>query len=165
MVSHVMIIDFWVIRNYDLCKPFLPLFYFFQSFIHFNLSLLMHDKRYFYSDGNKIKRFCLFSLGSGYNGSNEKRRKPMQMSSMTYMLEDGDIIEDLKIINKNKAFSVSSCLLTTKNPKSICLFSIIFQMQKINTQSSTSSTGGSSPSYYRDTRIEEGKLFYEKRWY
>ena len=38
-------------------------------------------------------------------------------------------------------------------------------MQKINTQSSTSSTGGSSPSYYRDTRIEEGKLFYEKRWY
>ena len=74
----------------------------------------MHDKRYVYSDGNKIKRFCLFSLGSGYNGSNEKRRKPMQMSSMTYMLEDGDIIEDLKIINKNKAFSVSSCLLTTK---------------------------------------------------
>ena len=30
----------------------------------------------------------------------------MQMSSMTYMLEDNDIIEDLKIINKNKAFSV-----------------------------------------------------------
>ena len=113
MVSHVMIIDFRVIRNYlnDLCKPFLPLFYFFQSFIHFNLSLLMHDKRYVYSDhGNKIKRFCLFSLGSGYNGGNEKRRKPMQMSSMTYMLEDGDIIDDLKIINKNKAFSVSSCL-------------------------------------------------------
>ena len=38
-------------------------------------------------------------------------------------------------------------------------------MQKVNTQSSTSSTGGSSPSYYRDTRIEEGKLFYEKRWF
>merc|ERR1712156_778063 len=83
------------------------------------------------------------SDGSGNYGGNEKRRKPMQMSSMTYMLEDNDIIEDLKIINKNKAFS----------------------MQKINTQSSTSSTGGSSPSYYRDTRIEEGKLFYEKRWF
>ena len=41
---------------------------------------------------------------------------------------------------------------------------LLFQMQKINNQSSTSSTGGSSPSYYRDTRIEEGKLFYEKRW-
>ena len=70
----------------------------------------MHDKRYIYSNGNEIKRFCLFSLGSGNYGGNEKRRKPMQMSSMTYMLEDGDIIEDLKIINKNKAFSVSHCL-------------------------------------------------------
>ena len=50
-------------------------------------------------------------IGSGNYGGNEKRRKPMQMSSMTYMLEDGDIIEDLKIINKNKAFSVSSISL------------------------------------------------------
>ena len=67
----------------------------------------------------------------------------MQMSSMTYLLEDSDIIEDLKIINKNKAFS----------------------MHKQSAQSSNSSNGGSSPSYYRDTRIEEGKLFYEKRWF
>ena len=66
----------------------------------------------------------------------------MQMSSMTYLLDDTDVIEDLKIINKNKAFS----------------------MHKTNSQSSNSSTGGSSPSYYRETRIEEGKLFYEKRW-
>ena len=62
---------------------------------------------------------------------------------MTYLLEDTDIIEDLKIINKNKAFS----------------------LQKHSAQSSNSSNGGSSPSYYRDTRIEEGKLFYEKRWF
>ena len=48
-----------------------------------------------------------------------------------------------KIINKNKAFS----------------------MHKQSAQSSNSSNGGSSPSYYRDTRIEEGKLFYEKRWF
>lgn len=41
-----------------------------------------------------------------------------------------------------------------------------FQKQKISTQqSSNSSTGGSSPSYYRETRIEDGKLFYEKRWF
>merc|ERR1719367_658569 len=91
----------------------------------------------------KLRRRANEPSGSGNYGGNEKRRKPMQMSSMTYMLEDGDIIEDLKIINKNKAFS----------------------LQKMNTQSSTSSTGGSSPSYYRDTRIEEGKLFYEKRWF
>ena len=89
----------------------------------------------------------------------------MQMSSMTYMLEDGDIIEDLKIINKNKAFSVSSISPVTNNYRHIFKKKILtFQLQKMNTQSSTSSTGGSSPSYYRDTRIEEGKLFYEKRW-
>ncbi len=31
----------------------------------------------------------------------------MQLSSLTYNLEDNEILEDLKIINKNKAFSVS----------------------------------------------------------
>ena len=102
-------------------------------------------------------------LGSGNYGGNEKRRKPMQMSSMTYMLEDNDIIEDLKIINKNKAFSVRPLLLKIFDILYMRKL-LLFQMQKINNQSSTSSTGGSSPSYYRDTRIEEGKLFYEKRW-
>ena len=84
--------------------------------------------------------------GTGNYGGGEKRRKPMQMSSMTYLLEDSDIIEDLKIINKNKAFSMH---------------------KPGNAQSSNSSGNGngSSPSYYRDTRIEEGKLFYEKRWF
>merc|ERR1711874_534178 len=69
--------------------------------------------------------------GTGTYGTGEKRRKPMQLSSLTYLLEDSEIIEDLKIINKNKAFS----------------------MQKHNTQSSNCSNGGgsSSPSYYRDT--------------
>ena len=39
-------------------------------------------------------------------------------------------------------------------------------MNKTHSQSSsTGSTGGSSPSYHRDTRIEDGKLFYEKRWF
>jgi Sin3 histone deacetylase corepressor complex component SDS3 len=39
-------------------------------------------------------------------------------------------------------------------------------MHKPSSQSSASSTGGSSPNtYHRDTRIEEGKLFYEKRWF
>ena len=38
-------------------------------------------------------------------------------------------------------------------------------MNKTHSQSSsTGSTGGSSPNY-RDTRIEDGKLFYEKRWF
>merc|ERR1712203_957646 len=81
--------------------------------------------------------------GTGTYGTGEKRRKPMQLSSLTYLLEDSDVIDDLKIINKNKAFS----------------------MNKTHSQSSsTGSTGGSSPNY-RDTRIEDGKLFYEKRWF
>jgi len=82
--------------------------------------------------------------GTGTYGTGEKRRKPMQLSSLTYLLEDSEVIDDLKIINKNKAFS----------------------MNKTHSQSSsTGSTGGSSPSYHRDTRIEDGKLFYEKRWF
>ena len=31
----------------------------------------------------------------------------MQFATLTYNLEDSDIIDDLKIINKNKAYSVS----------------------------------------------------------
>ena len=48
-----------------------------------------------------------YSLGTGSYGGSEKRRKPMQLSSLTYLLDDSDVIDDLKIINKNKAFSVS----------------------------------------------------------
>jgi hypothetical protein len=41
----------------------------------------------------------------------------MQMSSLTYLLDDSDIIDDLKIINKNKAFSVNSLyILVNKIP-------------------------------------------------
>jgi hypothetical protein len=45
------------------------------------------------------------TAATGY-GPNDKRRKPLQLSSMTYILDDSDILDDLKIINKNKAFSV-----------------------------------------------------------
>ncbi len=106
--------------------------------------------------------------GSGGYGPGEKRRKPMQMGSLTYLLEDSEINEDLKIINKNKQFSVSvQCQhLSFVFKSSLCHGNVDFQMHKTNSQSSASSTGESSPStYHRDTRIEEGKLFYEKRWF
>lgn len=91
----------------------------------------------------KLRRRANEPSGTGTYGTGEKRRKPMQLSSLTYLLEDSEVIDDLKIINKNKAFS----------------------MNKTHSQSSsTGSTGGSSPNY-RDTRIEDGKLFYEKRWF
>ena len=49
-------------------------------------------------------------LGTGTYGTGEKRRKPMQLSSLTYLLEDSEVIDDLKIINKNKAFSVRTLI-------------------------------------------------------
>ena len=72
---------------------------------------------FFAGGGRKIRipiRFFYFSffetisyfLGTGTYGTGEKRRKPMQLSSLTYLLEDSEVIDDLKIINKNKAFSV-----------------------------------------------------------
>jgi hypothetical protein len=48
-----------------------------------------------------------FSSGSASYGPGEKRRKPTQLSAMTYLLDESDVLDDLKIINKNKAFSVS----------------------------------------------------------
>lgn len=88
----------------------------------------------------------VFAGSTGY-GNGEKRRKPTQLSSMTYLLEETDIIDDLKIINKNKAFS----------------------MPKSSPAVPTTPTGGSTspplPLYPRDIRIEDGKLFYEKRWF
>ena len=91
----------------------------------------------------KLRRRANESSGTGTYRTGQKRRKPMQLSSVTYLLEDSEVIDDLKIINRNKAFS----------------------MNKTHSQSSsTGSTGGSSPNY-RDTRIEDGKLFYEKRWF
>ena len=48
-----------------------------------------------------------FSAGSSSYGPGKKRRKPTQLSAMTYLLDESDVLDDLKIINKNKAFSVS----------------------------------------------------------
>jgi hypothetical protein len=53
----------------------------------------------------EFQGYCCFLGNSTYT---EKRRKPTQLSSMVYLLDDTDIQDDLKIINKNKAFTVSS---------------------------------------------------------
>jgi len=54
-----------------------------------------------------LNSFWKLFLGNSNFGPIEKRRKPTQLSTMTYLLEDSDILDDLKIINKNKAFTVS----------------------------------------------------------
>ena len=57
----------------------------------------------------KLRRHVNEPSGTG----SAKRRKPMQLSSLTYLLEDSEVIDDLKIINKNKAFSVRTLNLYT----------------------------------------------------
>eukprot|EP00088_Acartia_fossae_P070435 TRINITY_DN9437_c0_g1_i3.p1 TRINITY_DN9437_c0_g1~~TRINITY_DN9437_c0_g1_i3.p1 ORF type:complete len:325 (+),score=84.12 TRINITY_DN9437_c0_g1_i3:36-1010(+) len=71
----------------------------------------------------------------------EKRRKQAQ-ATLTYLLDDNDISEDLKIINKT--------LKDTKPPGS---------------PAHSAATSTASPSITREARVESGKLFYEKRWY
>ena len=50
----------------------------------------------------KLQRHVNEPSGTG----SAKRRKPMQLSSLTYLLEDSEVIDDLKIITKNKESSV-----------------------------------------------------------
>jgi len=70
----------------------------------------------------------------------DKRRKQPQ-TTLTYLLDDSEINDDLKIINKT--------LKDNKPPLS----------------PPGHSSSSSSPSVVREARIENGKLFYEKRWF
>ena len=60
-------------------------------------------------------------------------------------LEDREVEDDLKIINKTLAQGPKNSA-TSPHPAS-------------------GSGSSSSPSFARDARIEDGKLFYEKRWF
>jgi len=100
--------------------------------------------------------------GGASSGYGEKRRgngngngKPINMVSLNFLLEDNDIHDDLKIINKNKAFSTNKASQGQGGPEGGACGNA--------SSASTSSSGGGG--YHRDTRIEEGKLFYEKRWF
>ena len=55
----------------------------------------------------KLRRRANESSGTGTYRTGQKRRKPMQLSSVTYLLEDSEVIDDLKIINRNKDFSMN----------------------------------------------------------
>jgi len=95
--------------------------------------------------------------GSGYG--NDKRRggnggggKTISMVSLNFLLEDNDIHDDLKIINKNRAFAMNKSSQGQQDGGACG-----------NASSASTSSGGGA--YHRDTRIEEGKLFYEKRWF
>lgn len=79
----------------------------------------------------------------------DKRRKPAP-AQLNYLLTDDQIMEDLRALNKLKSpkrpASVS-CLVSPSSPEHI------------------PSTPMENPSQRYEARIEEGKLYYDKRWY
>ena len=94
----------------------------------------------------KLRRRANEGLGNSLcgNGYKEKRRKQAPPSLKT-LLDDKDIEDDLKIINKTLSLSATSS-------------SIKKELDSVSLRSST-------PTFPRDARIEEGKLFYERRWF
>jgi len=87
--------------------------------------------------------------GAGFKyGPGEKRRKQAP-PTLKCLLEDKDIEDDLKIINKTLSLSAASSNAIKKELD----------------PTGSGSLRSSSPNFARDARIEDGKLFYEKRWF
>ncbi|XP_056640055.1 sin3 histone deacetylase corepressor complex component SDS3 [Diorhabda sublineata] len=80
----------------------------------------------------------------------EKRRKP-PTAQITYLLEEKDVEHDLRLINKGKISTP-----VRKQSENSC--SLSPGLQNATIQASTE-----VPQI--ETRIEDGKLLYEKRWY
>lgn len=98
--------------------------------------------------------------GGGGRGS----KQPCNVSNLNYLLQEQEVNEDLKIINKNRGYSTINRGTN--------------RIGNAGQAVSGVDIAGSSPSYVhaensrsrmnsypKDCRIEEGKLFYEKRWY
>ena len=79
------------------------------------------------------------------NGFKEKRRKQAP-PTLKHLLEDKDIDDDLKIINKTLSLSSGGHSVKKEVDSSVSLRS-------------------ATPTFARDARIEDGKLFYERRWF
>jgi len=95
----------------------------------------------------KLRRRANDGLGNSLcgNGYKDKRRKQAP-PTLKHLLEDKEIDDDLKIINKTERLSTSSSSIKKEIESSVSLRS-------------------STPTFARDARIEDGKLFYEKRWF
>jgi len=108
-------------------------------------------------------------------GPGEKRRKQVQ-ATMAYLLEDKDVEEDLKIINKTLAGSVSKAGSgNSSSGQQLGAGSPLGAPQGIKQEAGGAGGGASTrgdtmamnlpPSFPKDARIEDGKLFYQKRWF
>uniref|UniRef100_A0A1A9WB20 S10_plectin domain-containing protein n=1 Tax=Glossina brevipalpis TaxID=37001 RepID=A0A1A9WB20_9MUSC len=81
----------------------------------------------------------------------EKRRKPTTGQLLVYMLDEKEIENDLKIIQRGKP------LTPTLQQNGVSSYG--------NSNHHQSSVISDNANQYMDTRIEDGKLLYEKRWF
>ena len=108
------------------------------------------------------------SIPGNRSGANAGKQ-PGNVNNLNYLLQDQEINEDLKIINKNRAYSSlsKSSSGNGSGTNSQAGSSLPGGSGAAGSSSMSNtvncSTGGSN--YHRDSRIEEGKLFYEKRWF
>ena len=105
--------------------------------------------------------------GSSYNdkrsgaGMGGRGKQPCNVSNLNYVLQEQEINEDLKIINKNKTYTSMHHKGNLNNTRA-------GNSNGGHTISSSERYGGSTTLDHKlpkECRIDEGKLFYEKRWY
>ncbi|XP_060834090.1 sin3 histone deacetylase corepressor complex component SDS3 [Rhopalosiphum padi] len=107
----------------------------------------------------------------------EKRRKPPPVSNIYYLLQDHEIEHDVKLIQESLASIPSTSTTTTPTVKTRdTVNSSSIRKPGFLPSTSSSTAGNMSPkkcqnsdtegsSAIPDTRIEDGKLLFEKRWY
>ena len=110
--------------------------------------------------------------GYGSSAYNDKRngtgvgrggKQPCNVSNLNYLLQEQEVNEDLKIINKNRAYS--SIKSANRIGNSGQTMSGLGGTASSGYISTTDNSRSRISTYPKDCRIEEGKLFYEKRWY
>ena len=109
--------------------------------------------------------------GNGGGRGTAAGKQPGSVNNLNYLLQDQEINEDLKIINKNRAYSsVNKSNSSNGSGSGVHSNSGSGVGGGVGSSSSAPMAAASSSTsgigtYHRDSRIEEGKLFYEKRWF
>ena len=92
-------------------------------------------------------------------------KQPCNVANLNYLLQEQEMNEDLKIINKNRAYNSLSKGSTNRIGNSGHPMSNLGGSASGSYISTNDNTRSRISCYPKDCRIEEGKLFYEKRWY
>ena len=93
-------------------------------------------------------------------------KQPCNVANLNYLLQEQEVNEDLKIINKNRAYNSLNKGRTNRIGNSgQSMSGLGGSTSSASYISNTDNTRSRVSSYPKDCHIEEGKLFYEKRWY